>query len=58
LARNKNGQQNVSIPGKDLLLLWRARLARTSFKKTERGNRIEIRGFLQNTVSEEDAVRS
>ena len=30
-------QQHISIPGKNLLLFWRARLTKTYFKKTERG---------------------
>jgi hypothetical protein len=36
LTGNKNSQQNMSIPGKDLLLCWRARLTKTNIKKIKR----------------------
>ena len=36
----------MRIPGKDLLLFWRARLTKTNCKKTERGNKLESRGHL------------
>jgi hypothetical protein len=36
-AGNKNSQQNMSGPGKDLLLFGRACPTKTNFKKTERG---------------------
>ena len=40
----------MSIPGKDLLLFWRAALTKTNFKKTERGKSLEIRGNLPKYV--------
>jgi hypothetical protein len=46
LAGNKNSQQNMTIPGKDLMLFLRARITKTNIKKTERGKRIAIRGNL------------
>ena len=47
LLGNKNSQQNLSIPGKELLLFDEIALKKkTNLKKTEKGKRLEIRENL------------
>jgi len=41
---NKKSQQNLSIPGKELLLFDEIALQKTNLKKTEKRKRLEIRG--------------
>ena len=58
LAGNKNSQQNMSIPRKDLLLFYESTLQNKLQEDQKRKEDYRSEEIIQNTVAEEETVWS